>query len=226
MSTKDWAEKECEIACKRENPEWDGKSFDYGCSCYQSALKAYKSLCEDGHSGFSFGVTKNILVRLLSGLPLTPIEDKEGEWDDTTMINSDTGVVSYQHKRMSRLFKHVDKDGNISYSDCGRDYCQEITDPKDTYSGGCVGNILDELFPITMPYYPKVENYKFIVDTFLAEGFEGDDSDWNTRGVLYVITPEREKIDVNRFFGEKDRRVVEITKDEYEARLKARKGYF
>ena len=40
----DWAEKEIKIACKKENPEWDGKSFDYGCACYQSALKAFKSL--------------------------------------------------------------------------------------------------------------------------------------------------------------------------------------
>ena len=57
----EWAKREVEIACKRENPDWDGESFDYGCSCYQSALKAYKSLCEDGHSGYSFGATRNIL---------------------------------------------------------------------------------------------------------------------------------------------------------------------
>ena len=73
MTTEEWAEKEIEIACKKENPNWDGKSFDYGCACYQSALKAYKSLCEDDHSGFSFGLTKNILIRLMNGLPLKPI---------------------------------------------------------------------------------------------------------------------------------------------------------
>ena len=223
MSTKDWAERECQIACKRENPDWDGKSFDYGCSCYQSALKAYKSLCEDGHSGFSFSVTKTILIRLMNGLPLTSLEDKEGEWDETVLFDSDNGIKSYQHKRMSRLFKHIDKDGNVSYSDCGRDYCQEITDPKDTYSGGCVGNILDELFPISMPYYPTVEKYKFVVDTFSAEGFEGDKSDWNTRAVLYVITPKKDKVEINRYFGEKDGKLVEITKGEFNKRVKARK---
>jgi hypothetical protein len=26
-----WAEKEIELACKHENPDWDGESFDYGC---------------------------------------------------------------------------------------------------------------------------------------------------------------------------------------------------
>ena len=54
MTTNEWAEREVEIACKKENPNWDGKSFNYGCSCYQSALKAYESLCEDGQSGTSF----------------------------------------------------------------------------------------------------------------------------------------------------------------------------
>lgn len=37
MSTKDWAERECQIACKRENPDWDGKlqaiEYDYDRAC-------------------------------------------------------------------------------------------------------------------------------------------------------------------------------------------------
>ena len=54
MSMQTWAEKEIEIACKRERADSkveDGE-LDYGCACYESALKAYKSLIEDGHSGF------------------------------------------------------------------------------------------------------------------------------------------------------------------------------
>ena len=70
MSMTDWAEYEVKLACKKENPDWDGESFDYGCSCYQSALKAYKSIMEDDHSGFSYSITKNILKRLLDELPL------------------------------------------------------------------------------------------------------------------------------------------------------------
>ena len=70
-----WAEQECRIACRKENQDYDFDSdnFDYGCSCYKSALKAYKSLCEDGHSGCSFNITKNILLKLMEGQPLTPI---------------------------------------------------------------------------------------------------------------------------------------------------------
>ena len=219
---KEWAKEECKIACKRENPDWDGKSFDYGCSCYQSALKAYQSLCEDGHSGFSFGVTKNILIRLLNELPLTPIEDTPDVWNEITIKDED-GTVTYQCNRMSSLFKNVHKDGAITYHDVNRDYCQEVTNPKDTYSGS-TGRIVDELFPITMPYYPKTaERYKVVVDTFLAKGFEGDETDFNTRAILYVITPEKERVEVNRYYGEKDGHLVEITKDEFDKRVKTRK---
>ena len=60
MMMKTWAEREVELACKRENPDRKEGEFDYGCACYESALKAYKSLMEDGHSGFSIGITKHI----------------------------------------------------------------------------------------------------------------------------------------------------------------------
>ena len=47
MSMIDWAKREVEIACKHENPEFvvGSGEFDYGCSCYESALKAYESVC-------------------------------------------------------------------------------------------------------------------------------------------------------------------------------------
>ena len=39
-----WAEQEIEIACKHENPDFLSGEWDYGCACYDSALKAFKSL--------------------------------------------------------------------------------------------------------------------------------------------------------------------------------------
>ena len=59
MTINEWAKKEVEISCKKENPNWDGEKFDYGCCCYKSALKAYESLINDGHSGASFEIEKN-----------------------------------------------------------------------------------------------------------------------------------------------------------------------
>ena len=80
MSMLDWAKREVEIACNKENPDRKEGEFDYGCACYESALKAFESLCDDGHSGCSIGFTKAILNRLIDGMPLTPIEDIDDIW--------------------------------------------------------------------------------------------------------------------------------------------------
>ena len=48
MSMTEWAENEVRIACERENPNRKEGEFDYGCACYESALKAYECLCKDG----------------------------------------------------------------------------------------------------------------------------------------------------------------------------------
>ena len=73
--------------------------FDYGCACYGSALKAFESLCEDGHSGFSIKMTQSILNRLIDGQPLTPIEGTDDIWDACPWPDSDGSKV-YQCKRM------------------------------------------------------------------------------------------------------------------------------
>ena len=113
-----WAEREVEIACKREAPDREPGEWDYGCACYESALKAFNSLCEDGHSGFSIGMTKQILNRLIECKPLTSIEDTEDVWDNTTDFGGHRGeVANYQCKRMSSLFKYVYVDGSVKYRD-------------------------------------------------------------------------------------------------------------
>ena len=93
MSMLDWARKEIEIACKKENPNWDGNSFDYSCACYQSALKAYESLCNDQHSGFSWGMTINILNRLAEGKPLTPITDNDFYLNEDPIEYLDDNII-------------------------------------------------------------------------------------------------------------------------------------
>ncbi|MBR4397071.1 MAG: hypothetical protein IKS93_04380 [Methanobrevibacter sp.] len=222
MSMLDWAKNEVKLACKKENPDWDGESFDYGCSCYQSALKAYKSVCEDGHSGFSFSITRNILIRLLNELPLTPITDTEDIWN-TDVLDKHEDYTSYQCKRKFSLFKIVYKDGNVKYHDVNRAYCIDIK-TGDTYNGW-VCNVIDEMFPITMPYNPPTNKYKIYTEEFIAEGYTGDQTDFNTRAVLYCLTPEGEKVEINRYYADdKDTpKMKEISREEYEQRKAKRK---
>ena len=222
MSMSKWAENEVKLACKRENPDWDEKSFDYGCNCYQSALKAYKSIMNDDHSGFSFGITKNILIKLLNELPLTPIEDTEDSWCEIPGFNGDSKTKTYQCCRMSSLFKDVYEDGTVKFHDNNRYVCIDFN-TKNSFGNGFVGRIIDEMFPIKMPYTPSTNRYKVFVDDFSAEGFEVDYEDYNTRAILYCITPEGERVEINRFFADHEHKMIEITEKEYKERLEHRK---
>lgn len=219
-----WAEQECRIACKKETPDFnfDSEDFDYGCSCYKSALKAYKSLCEDGHSGASFNFTRRILERLMEGQPLTPITDEDFKGEGS--IYSDEDLTSMglkseiQCPRMSSLFRIETLDGKVSYSDNNRAYCINIEEPSDTFSSA-KDRVVDEFFPITMPYMPQKGKYKVYCQTFLTDKKNGD---FDTQAILYFITPDGKRIEVNRYQTEKDGKMVDITKEEYESLLEKR----
>ena len=219
MNMLDWARKEVEIACRKENPDKKRGEFDYG-----SALKVFESLCGDGHSGFSIKMTQSILNRLIDGKPLTPIEDTDDIWDTCTWHDSD-GFKWYQCKRMPSLFKKVYPDGAIKYSDNDRSYCVNINDPRIIYTSGLGSCVVDAMFPITMPYMPS-KPIKVYCEDFLTDKKNGDS---DTVGVFYAIKTENgqpEKIEINRFFrkpeGNEDGKWTEISKEEYDER-KSRK---
>lgn len=211
-----WAEKEIEIACKRERADSkveDG-NWDYGCACYESALKAYKSLMGDGYSGFSIGMTKHILNRLIDGKPLTPIEDTDDVWNDIIDRNDEEGYICFQCMRMSSLFKYVYTDGTVTYTDVDRCYGIDSNNPYYTFSTGLVTKIIDEMFPITMPYSPETAIAVYCED-FLTDKKNGD---FDTRGIFYAIKPDGEKIEINRFFKESEDGWDEIDETEYNER--------
>ena len=200
MRMKDWAEREVEIACARErkNSTEEGE-WDYGCACYESALKAYKSLMDDGHSGCSIEITKQILVRLIEGKPLTPIEDTDDIWNEPSSHRGSKGKYrSYQCNRMSSLFKHVYDDGTVKYSDINGCYCVNINNPNSTYHSGLVRGIIDEMFPITMPYCPD-KPIKVYCEDFLSDWKNGD---FDTVGIFHAIKPDGEQVNIYRYFKE------------------------
>jgi hypothetical protein len=218
-----WAEREIKIACKSEragNGDPTGKKWDYGCACYESALRAFNSLTKDGHSGFSIGLTKNILVRLIEDKPLTPIDDTEDVWSDILDRSGLRGEeVSYQCRRMGSLFKYVYADGTVKYRDVDSYYCVDAH-TKSTYHNGFIGNIINEMFPITMPYMPG-KPIKVYCEECLTDRKNGD---FDTMGILYIMKPTEdlvdEKIEINKFFKESKGtpRWVEISREEYDER--------
>ena len=218
MDMKKWAEKEIEIACKRErngNETPEGE-WDYGCACYQSALKAFNSLMEDGHSGFSISLTKNILNRLIEGKPLTEIEDTDDVWYEVGGYDDEEkGIKHYQCNRMSSLFKDVYPDGRIEYHDVDRARGCDIYNESYYYSNGLISRYINEKYPITMPYTPPSKPYVMYSEDFLVDPDKGD---YDTKGFYYLITPEGEKVTVNKFYHEfeKGEPMKEISKEKYE----------
>ena len=214
MSLKDWAKREVEIACKRENPNWDGKSFDYGCSCYMSALKAFESLCDDGHSGYSFSVTRSILKKLLDNRPLTPITDED--FNNRTSIFDDR--EEYQCSRMSSLFKTVYEDGSVEYSDVNRAYSFDAEFPDDTFTCGFDEDFLDKLIPITLPYNGTSTKYEIKVQRFdTKDGVE-------YRAILSIKDPDGKVIPIDKYYriSNEDSEHKVITKEEFELALQNR----
>lgn len=230
MNMENWAENECRLACKRENPEYDfdndndinDDDVDYVCSCYKSALKAYNSMYNDNHSGYSWHITRNILIRLIDNLPLTPITEDDfvvpDDYSEDECYTYERNVKRIiQCPRCSSLFRYEMKDGTVKYHDNNRAYFINIENLDDTYRSST--DFLDELYPITLPYYPSVNKYKIYAQSFLVDEKNGD---YDTKGIIYMITPDGTRINLNIYMTEVDNNMVIITRDEYDKLLMKR----
>jgi hypothetical protein len=213
MTTTEWAENEIKLATSTPKEKQDD-CFDYVDECYKSALTAYRCLADAGHSGMSWAITISILDRLTHELPLTPIIDVPEIWKDAGLYKR---TKNYQCKRMFSLFKEVNVDDEtITYSDQDRAIAVDL-DTKSTYHG-FVCNIVDELWPITMPYNPTMAKYKVYCREFDSTSKSEDSFD--TVAIEYVETPEHEKVTINRYYKEGPNGFEQIEKTEYDSRLK------
>ena len=211
----EWAKREIELACKRERGDRPKNEFNYGCACYASALKAFKSLMRDGHSGMSIGYTKHILDRLLDGKVLTPIEDTPDIWNDCARYKYEIGYSTQQCKRMSSLFKYIYDDGTVKYKDINRFVCADKDRPSLTWHSGLIDKILDEKFPITMPYMPSDRPFMVYCSEALTDPKNGD---FDTVAIWYVKKPNGDREEINRFFKEGEDDWIEINEAEYQKR--------
>lgn len=215
MDMLDWARHEVELACKKEAPDRKDGEWDYGCACYESALKAYESLMADNHSGMSFGFTKNILIRLMEHKPLTPIEDVPEVWERIYGLDED-GIESYQCKRLDNLFKSIHPDGSVTYVDVDRTNVHEAN--SDTFWHNSMANrIINQMFPITMPYYPESKPYVVECEEYLTDRKNGD---FDTVVYRTVKKPDGEVVPVFRYFADAENGMKEITFEEFQKRYK------
>ena len=211
-SLSDWADREVKIACKKE----DG----YGAGCYKSALKAFHSLMDDGHSGCSIGFTQAILNRLIEGKPLTPIDDDPDLWNECFGYGEEKTV--YQNSRMFSLFKNVFPDGTVKFHDIDRETLVEIEDDgtETTWHSGLASKLVDEIVgPITLPYYPKAKPYKVYAKQF--DSVNAEVGCFDTSHIIKIVDPDGNEIPCERFYAETVDDMVEIDKEEYLRREKS-----
>ena len=220
MSTDIWAKREVELA-KNEalKSGSDNCSTHYICECLNSALKAFNSLREDGHSGASMEQMLMFLQRLVRGLPLTPIDE------DTTWVKSsvsESGTTTYQCARMTSLFKDVDREGNITYSDVHRVVCVNKDDLQaPVWYNGFVSKIVNSIYPIKFPYYTSSDP----IIAYVSEHTTSVTEDFDTICIDSVKIDNGETVDVKRFFKEDtdSNSWVEIDEEEYTSRVEIEK---
>lgn len=217
MSMSDWAAEEVRIACERRRAaiidtecDVDAETLEYAEGCYQSALKAYNALCDDEHSGMSFHVTVDILKRLCSGYPLTPIEDVDNVWE---LVHETPTELKYQCRRMHSLFKTVSKEtGSVQFCDHNRFLC---VDPKGiTYTNNFINRQLSKLYPLTFPYMPAGKFVVSVVD-FDTNANPGE---FDTILIRSVKEPDGHEVLLNLRFKETENGFEQIERGEYEER--------
>jgi len=118
-------------------------------------LHMIKEFADEGHSGFSAQYAIDILSKLLSFKPLTPLTGEDDEWCDVSEYG---GTTTYQNKRCSSVFKEG-KDGE-AYNIDGKVFWEWYKDEdgnafKSYY--GCRDSRVPVTFPYTVPDKPIYE---------------------------------------------------------------------
>lgn len=218
-----WAEREVEIvlaALEKEGATENEKDV------YRAALTTYNNLIYNLEEEAMLEPIKAVMMSLMLGEPLTPIDDREEDWIlvegfDPAAGNENPGYSIYQNRRRNTLFKKHIVDGDkecTNFSDVGRAVCVDLSNGEN-YEGGFGLAIFDRMHPITMPYSPRGTVRIFTEDFKYHEDFEGD---YDTYSVVYFRYPDGFMEEVKRFFkmDPKINQLVAIPKEEYFARRK------
>lgn len=207
MTTLEWVKNEIRLAKAASGND------EYFSLCCDSAIKAFQSLMNDGHSGCSISITMDILNHLASNKPLTPITENDTFSKECGCPYDD--AVDYQCDRMSSLFKTVQSDGTIKYTDINRIAVYDVSsaNPNIGFHNGFVSSIIHDMFPINLPYTP--ERLKVYVTEYLTDPKNGD---FDTISIFKVVKSDGAEIQINRYFKEDEESFTEISKEEYDIR--------
>jgi hypothetical protein len=132
----------------------------YEAECCRDALNAFSIL--SGRYNYVKGHTFDILTRLVDGLPLTPITEDDFE---SYNYQSDHPDIKYtNHCIRMDLDREIRRDGSITYHDYNRSYC--IDENGNELRILKLERVIDEIYPIQLPYYPDSGKYVLYVEDF------------------------------------------------------------
>lgn len=203
-------EVEYAIECERNSAveENDYSFLDYVVECYHSALRAYETMAADGHSGMSWGLTRQIFNRLAEGKPLKNLnsyDEHPEEWASSNIIPDSFGML--YNNRYPSLCCRVTENGNV-YSDCNRWVFEAPDHPNIPWHNGFLSTYLDEKFPIQFPYNPVTIHVR--VEEILTDPAHGD---YDAQHIIDFADPETgRKVGVDAYFEEVDGKWQEIGK--------------
>ncbi len=194
---------------KRERELIQNKVSEYELLCYDDAMKALELLCKDA-SGYSIGVTMKYLNRMVKCLPMVPIDEKDfGLYFERKIIGS------HQCPRMSSLFMRIDDERNVTYSDIDRVVTKVISNGS-TWSSSFITNIVDKMYPITLPYMPTGQTYVANVEEFL---FDKNNGDYDAIHFVSLVNPDGKVEQIDRFFMEFGGKFEEVSSEMFTAAL-------
>jgi len=201
-----WADNEIKLAMEKEGFNNPKDCMDvYIKECYDRALKAFKSIYDDNHSGMSIKITQNILNNLIDVKPLTAIEDSDFVRDPDMPYNDpvyleERGMVDeIQCPRMTSLFKSIYKDGTVKYHDVDRVIFHDCAYDDIPVHMSIISRLIDSMFPVKMPYSAEVYNVYGECILLDENGNRVDDKkQYNKIIAHYVICPDGTRVELNK----------------------------
>lgn len=195
---------------ERKNSEPDDAIMvGYVDACYDSALKAYKSLADDGHSGMSWGITCRILESLMHEIPLTPIEDVPESWSESRFPS--VGKKTYQCVRRGSLFKDVFDDGHVEYHDNDNQVLDEVKLDDGHIMGlgssrtkAILKKYAPEALELKFPYMPS----RYAWRVRISEDILGN-RDFDMFYLHFIKKPSQEKIYINKIVVYDGSKIIE-----------------
>ena len=210
----EWARREMELKCERSN---NFKELNDAClAAFDAYVSLHKNITRKKHIDYAM----IMLERLLEKKPLTPISE-EDEWNCLGHREDDNNKIYklYVCERYSSLRKCEYEDGTVKYSDLDRVVGVDVGDPENEFNCLVLTNLVDEVLPIRLPYYPLMEKHKVYCETITLLQYPSAIRKFDFLAVKAIVEPgiEGSYVDINRYFYfPSDYEVIEISKEDFD----------